>query len=99
MMDLLKELFSSKKFVVMLAAMIVAVASKAGLALNPDLINQILALAGVFILGQGVADHGKEAAKVSAAATMTAMAATVAAPVAEPVADPAPVPAAKGKKS
>lgn len=67
-MTVLKDLFSSKKFLVMLAAIVMAAASKLGLALDPELVNQILALAGAFIVGQGIADHGKEAAKVNAAA-------------------------------
>lgn len=64
-----KDLLSSKKFIVMLAALIVASASKAGLDLNEELVNQILAMAAAYVVGQGIADHGKEAAKVSAASS------------------------------
>ncbi len=63
MLDVLKALFSSKKFLVMLAGVAVAVASKLGLAITPDLVNQILALVAAFVVGQGIADNGKEAAK------------------------------------
>lgn len=65
MLQIIKALFSSKKFLVMLAGIILASASKLGLDLDPDLVNQILALAGAYILGQGIADHGKEAAKTA----------------------------------
>lgn len=67
MKQAIKDLFSSKKALVMMVALIVAIASKIGLHLDPDLVNQILALAGVYIVGQGIADHGKEAAKIDAA--------------------------------
>lgn len=59
MLEILKTLFSSKKFLVMLAGIILAVANKLGLDLDPELVNQILALVGVYIVGQGIADRGK----------------------------------------
>ncbi len=65
MLAILKALFSSKKFLVMLAGIILAVANKLGLDLDPELVNQILALVGVYIVGQGIADRGKEAAKLA----------------------------------
>lgn len=63
----MRQLLTSKKFIVMIAAAVVAVASKLGLNLDPDLVQQIVYLAIAFIVGQGIADHGKEAAKVEAA--------------------------------
>jgi hypothetical protein len=66
------DLFTSKKFLVMLAAIVMAIASKLGLNLDPDLVNQVLAMAAAYILGQGIADRGKEAAKVEAAAAVAA---------------------------
>lgn len=68
-MLLVKDLFSSKKFIVMLGGIILAIATKLGLPLDPDLANQILAIVAVYIVGQGIADHGKEAAQVNAAAS------------------------------
>jgi len=67
MLQILKALFSSKKFLVMLAGIVLASANKLGLDLDPELVNQILALVGVYIVGQGIADRGKEAAKTSSA--------------------------------
>jgi hypothetical protein len=64
MWNLIKELFSSKKFVVMLAAALFAVANKVGLNVSEDLVNQIVGLAAAFIVGQGIADAGKEKAKI-----------------------------------
>lgn len=63
---MISALFSSKKFLVMLAGVVLAIANKLGLDLDPELVNQILALVGVYIVGQGIADRGKEAAKVNA---------------------------------
>ena len=65
MLDVLKALFTSKKFLVMLVAIGTSVASRLGLNIDPDLLKEILAMAAAFILGQGIADHGKEAAKIA----------------------------------
>lgn len=64
---IVKDLLSSKKFIVMLVAVVMAVASKLGLDLDRELVNQILGMAAAYVVGQGIADHGKEAAKVKAA--------------------------------
>ena len=64
-MQVIKDLFSSKKFIVFLAAAIVLAASKLGIDLNEDSVNKFLGLAVAYILGQGIADNGKEAAKVA----------------------------------
>ena len=82
MTQALKDLFSSKKALVMLAAIAVAAGSKLGLHLDPDLVNQILAISGAYIVGQGIADHGKEAAKIEYADSPAAP--TPAAPVVAP---------------
>jgi len=91
MQTALKDLIASKKFIVMLVTIAVAVASKLGLNLDPDMLTQIIALAGAFIVGQGIADHGKEAAKINAAAANdnTPAPATAAAPATETPAAPA----------
>lgn len=62
----LAELFASKKFLMMLTGIIVAVGAKYGLQLDADLVNLIIGLIGVFILGQGIADNGKSAAQIKA---------------------------------
>lgn len=66
MLEAIKALLGSKKFLVMLAGIIVAVLAKVGVPLDPDLVNQVVGLAAAYIVGQGIADHGKEAAKVGA---------------------------------
>lgn len=66
MMKVVRELFSSKKFLVMLAAALFAIANKAGLHVSEDLVNQIVGLAAAFVVGQGIADAGKEAKKLGA---------------------------------
>ena len=69
MPPVLKDLLTSKKFIVMVAALVVAIASKLGLDLDKDLVNQVLAMAAAYVVGQGIADHGKEAAKVFTASS------------------------------
>jgi len=66
MLEAIKALLGSKKFLVMLAGVIVAILAKVGVPIDPDLVNQVVGLAAAYIVGQGIADHGKEAAKVTA---------------------------------
>ena len=61
MLQIVKDLFSSKKFLVMLSGIVITVASKLGLNIDPNTLNQILAIIAAYIVGQGIADHGKEA--------------------------------------
>lgn len=65
---MLKDLFSSKKFLVMLSGVIVFVSARLSHALDPADVDRLLALVASYIVGQGIADHGKEAAKISNAA-------------------------------
>ena len=61
-MKFLKKLFSSKKFLAMLSGiLIVTVNLAAGLDLPPDALVSVLGVIGAFIVGQGIADNGKEA--------------------------------------
>ena len=62
---LLYQLLSSKKFVVTLVTILVWVVGRTGMDLNPDLLMPIVASLVAFVLGQGWADSGKEAAKIS----------------------------------
>lgn len=78
-MFLVSELFKSKKFVVMLAGILLAVANRLGLNLDPGLLQEILGMLGAFIVAQGIADHGKERAKVEITAQAALTAATVSA--------------------
>lgn len=76
MKEALKGLFGSKKALATMAGTVtsalVMVAAKQGWGLDPaaaeSLVKVILGLVAAYVLGQGVADWGKEAAKVQAAA-------------------------------
>jgi len=80
-MEALKGLLGSKKAIAGLAGVVVAtlvtLAGKHGYGLDPEaasmLVKAVLGLAGVYILGQGAADIGKEKAKIEAAAVELAM--------------------------
>jgi hypothetical protein len=64
-MKTIRDLFGSKKFLAALVGLIVWIASVAGFDLDPDAVDKMLALTIVpFIIGQGIADHGKEAEKL-----------------------------------
>jgi len=68
-MEVIKELFKSKKFVASLVGVIVVVVDKTvGLQLPEDTVTQVVALLAAYVVGQGLADHGKEKAKVEATA-------------------------------
>lgn len=62
------QILKSKKFQVFIASVIMLVLTQlAGLdeAAAANMKEGIMALAGTYLIGQGVADHGKEAAKVT----------------------------------
>jgi hypothetical protein len=62
-----KEMLKSKKALMALVSATVWIAGKAGLHLdNATLLGAVTPL-WTYVLGQGIADHGKEAAKISAA--------------------------------
>ncbi len=66
---MLKKLFGSKKFLGLLIGLVVEVIAASGLmALDCDtkvaLMTAVGGLTGTYLLGQGIADHGKEKAKV-----------------------------------
>ena len=54
------DLLTSKKFITAVVGTVTAIVS--GTPIGPA----VLAGAGAFVLGQGIADHGKEAAKINA---------------------------------
>ena len=59
------QAFTSKKFIIaLLTGILVAVNDALGMPLTPDTITMIAGIAATYILGQGVADVGKEKAKV-----------------------------------
>ena len=65
-MKIIRDLFASKKFLVMLSSIVIYSASRFGLDVPPDACDKFLGLVAAWLVGQGVADHGKEAAKLSA---------------------------------
>ena len=63
MKQALKGMFGSKKAIAMIAGVLVSFAGKYGLELSTEDLTPILAPLLAYILGQGVADIGKEKAK------------------------------------
>lgn len=55
----LTELFTSKKAMATMVGMIITVAGKYGLQLPEDVVYSLLGLIGTFVIGQGIADVGK----------------------------------------
>lgn len=71
--QMLAELAASKKFNVTLIGVVLAIAAKFGLNLDPELTATIVAaLIAVYVLAQGAADLKKEAAKIESV-TATAL--------------------------
>lgn len=66
--QLLTSLLGSKKFVTMLAGVLLTIAIRVGMdpVVAKDVIPGILTLVATYVLGQGIADHGKEKAKIVA---------------------------------
>jgi hypothetical protein len=60
-----KEFLTSKKFIVAVAGVLIATAGKYGLNLDADSVQNIVYVVVAYLIGQGWADSGKEAAKVA----------------------------------
>lgn len=65
---MLKSLLTSKKFLVAVIACIVWIIGKLGVHLDNDALLGAVTPLWAFVIGQGIADHGKGAAKIDAAA-------------------------------
>lgn len=65
-MDLIKSLLSSKKFIAAIIGVIIAIAARYGLNLDPDLVREIVLLLVAYIAAQGISDFGKESARITA---------------------------------
>lgn len=63
-MNALRTLFSSKKFLTALVALLVSAGAKFGLQLDNELVMSIVGLFAIVIGAQGAADVGKEKAKI-----------------------------------
>ena len=66
-MKVIKELFGSKKFLALLAGLVAVLLKAFGVPIGEEALLPVLGLIATYIVGQGVADNGKEAAKVAAA--------------------------------
>jgi hypothetical protein len=64
----LSDLFGSKKMIIFVTGLIVAYAAKKGLEVSDELVAAVLGATAVLIGAFGAQDHGKEAAKINAAA-------------------------------
>ena len=60
----LRGLLESKKAIAAIAATLVAILGKAGLEVSTEELMPILTPLMAYIVGQGIADHGKERAKI-----------------------------------
>lgn len=63
MKKLLREIFTSKKALAALAALLTLALDRAGVNLDPPTVDRVLAILGAYVVGQGLADIGKEARK------------------------------------
>jgi hypothetical protein len=59
-----KEFLTSKKFIVAIAGLIITGAARYNLNLDPDMVQNFVYVIVAYLLAQGWADSGKEAAKV-----------------------------------
>ena len=69
MKDAIFGLLSSKKALMAILSGAVWIAGKAGLDLDTEVIGPAIAPLWMYIFSQGIADHGKEKAKATAALT------------------------------
>lgn len=66
-MNLIKSLLSSKKAAAMVAGVLMAAFGKK-IGLDEQAVTSIVATVIAYLVGQGIADHGKEAVKAKEAA-------------------------------
>jgi hypothetical protein len=66
MLAFAKNLLGSKKFVAMIVGVISMLVAKIGWDVDDETITKVVALVASYVVGQGIADNGKEAAKVKA---------------------------------
>ena len=62
------EILKSKKAHALILGILAVILSKI-VGLSDEEVNKIVALVGTYILGQGISDNGKEAAKINVAPT------------------------------
>ena len=81
---ILKQILTSKKWLAGIAAVVVWALAQAGILATPDQVLPVLSLLGALIIGQGLADIGKESKKVEVAAIEKAMVEASPKPLASP---------------
>ena len=62
----LKDLLKSKKAIAGIAGALMILVGRLGLDIDSELVTQFVSLVIAYIVGQGIADHGKEGAKIEA---------------------------------
>ena len=65
MLDAIKGLLSSKKALAAIAGVVVTLVGQLGIDLDTDALVVLITPIVAFVVGQGIADNGKEAAKVA----------------------------------
>jgi hypothetical protein len=65
-MELIKDLFTSKKFLATLAGIVVSVLAAVGFEIETEIVLGLLLSISAYVVGQGIADNGKEAEKEKA---------------------------------
>lgn len=75
-MNLLRQLFGSKKFIAMVCGLIGIIALKVfKLTVDPTTVAEVVGLVASYIVGQGISDAGKGAAQATAIAAVNSNAA------------------------
>ena len=64
MQSVLKDMFSSKKFIATMIGVVITLAAKIGFDIDHETAAMIVGLISAYILGQGVADAGKSKAQI-----------------------------------
>ena len=62
----IKDLLASKKAIAGIAGAVMILVRRLGLYIDSELVTQFVSLVIAYIVGQGIADHGKEGAKIEA---------------------------------
>ena len=73
MKEVLKALFSSKKFLALIAGLASWLVAKAGLDIPSEDLMPLILMLSSYLVGQGVADFGKESAKIHTQAAKEAL--------------------------
>jgi hypothetical protein len=64
--NFLSDVFTSKKALAAMATLLLIVLQSLGLPISEEVLNKILMVVAPYLVGQGIADSGKEAAKIKA---------------------------------